>query len=111
MPDLLAAARGKRVSALLVRYGETYTATRSGNSRSRIGLFMPMDSVTLGTYFDGNESVGLVHPALTLYSDGADTDPPAANDLFLRDGRTFTIRKTFVVRLVTTPMLIIALCD
>ncbi|MGI4789614.1 MAG: hypothetical protein ACRYFS_12275 [Janthinobacterium lividum] len=70
-----------------------------------------MDSPTLGTYFDGNESVSLVHPALSLYADGAVTDPPAANDVFFRDGRLWTIRKTQIFRLINTPVLILALCD
>lgn len=111
MTDVLAAARARRVSALFSRYGETWTRIRAGISHSQLGLFTPMDGQTLGTYFDGNESVGLLRPALALYSDGADPDPPAANDLFYRDGRLWTIRKTQVFRLVSTPLLILALCD
>lgn len=111
MTDILAAARTRRVSALFASYGETWTRIRAGISHSQLGLFTPMDGPTLGTYFDGNESVGLVHPALALYSDGADPDPPAADDLFYRDGRLWTIRKTQVFRLVSTPLLILALCD
>ncbi len=109
--DFLAAAHGRRITALLARYGETFTLTRAGVNRSAQGLFTPMDGPTIGTYFDGNESVGLLHPALSLYLDGAQADPPAANDLFFRDGRLWTIRKTFVFRLVSTPALILALCD
>lgn len=111
MTDFLAAARVRRVSALFVSYGETWTRLRAGISRSQLGLFTPMDSPAVGTYFDGNESVGLLHPALALYTDGADSDPPVADDLFYRDGRLWTIRKTQVFRLVSTPALILALCD
>ena len=111
MTDLPADARARRVSALFARYGETWTRIRAGVNHSQLGLFTPMDGQTLGTYFDGNESVGLLRPALALYSDGADTDPPAANDLFYQDGRLWTIRKTQVFRLGNTPLLILALCD
>lgn len=111
MSDLLALSRARRVSALFARYGETYTLTRAGVSRSRRGVFAPLDGPATGTYFDGNESVGLLRPALSLYSDGADPDPPAVNDLFFRDGRLWTIRKTQSFRLVSTPLLVLALCD
>jgi hypothetical protein len=111
MTDVLAAARARRVSALFASYGEAWTRIRAGVNRAQSGLFTPMDGPTLGTYFDGNESVGLLHPALALYSDGADTDPPAANYVFYRDGRLWTIRKTQVFRLVSTPLLILSLCD
>lgn len=111
MTDLLALSHARRVSALFTRYGEAYTLTRTGVGRSRLGLFTPLDGPTSGIYFDGNESVGLLRPALSLYSDGADPDPPAANDLFYRDGRLWTIRKTQIFRLVSLPLLILALCD
>ena len=111
MTDVLAAARARRVSALFRSYGETWTRIRGGVNQPQLGVFTPMDGPTLGTYFDGNESVGLAHPALALYADGADPDPPAANDLFYRDGRLWTIRKTQVFRLVSTPVLVLALCD
>ncbi len=111
MADVIAAARARRVSALFAAYGEAWTRIRAGVNRVQIGLFTPMDGPTIGTYFDGNESVGLLHPALSLYSDGADPDPPAANDVFYRDGRLWTIRKTQVFRLGDTPALILSLCD
>lgn len=111
MTDLLAVSRGRRVSALFARYGEGYMLTRAGVSRDRLGVFAPLDGPVTGTYFDGNESVGLLRPALSLYSDGADPDPPAVNDLFFRDGRLWTVRKTHLFRLVSTPLLALALCD
>ena len=109
MTDVL--ARARRVSALFARYGETFTRTRAGADHPQMGLFTPMDGQTLGTYFDGNESVGLLHPALSLYTDGAEADPPAANDIFYRDGRLWVIRKTYIFRLINTPVLILSLCD
>ncbi len=111
MTDLLAVSRARRVSALFARYGEAYTLTRAGVSRPCVGVFAPMDGPTTGTYFDGNEMVGLLRPALALYADGADPDPLAVNDLFYRDGRLWTIRKTQVFRLVSTPLLVLALCN
>ena len=111
MTDTLAAARARRVSALFARYGEAVSVTFSGASRTYLGVFAPMDGQTIGAYFDGNESVGLAHPALMFYADGADPNPPVANSLFNRDGRLWTIRKTHLFRLVNTPMLVLALCD
>ncbi len=111
MTDVLTVSRARRVSALFVRYGETFTLTRSGVNRSCLGVFVPLDAGTTGTYFDGNETVGLLRPALSLYTDGADPNPPALNDLFYRDGRLWTVRKTQIFRLVSTPLLVLALCD
>lgn len=111
MTDLLMISRTKRVSALFVRYGEGYTLTHAGVSRGRLGVFALLDGPATGTYFDGNESVGLLRPALSLYSDGTDPDLPAVNDLFFRDSRLWTVRKTQLFRLVGTPLLALALCD
>jgi len=110
------AAHGRRVSALFARCGEAFTLIRSGVNRAGRGLFAPMDGATTGTYFDANESVGLLRPALSLYLDGSPTgtfgaDPPVAGDVFFRDGRLWTIRKTQFFRLGETPLLILALCD
>ena len=109
MTDLLAVSRARRVSALFTRYGETFTLIRSGVNRPGLGVFAPLDAGETGTYFDGNETVGLLRPALSLYADGS--DPPALNDLFYRDGRLWTVRKTQIFRLVSTPLLVLALCD
>lgn len=111
MTDLLTLSRARRVSALFARYGETFTLTRAGVSRPYSGVFAPLDAGETGTYFDGNETVGLLRPALSLYTDGGDPDPPALNDLFYRDGRLWTVRKTQIFRLVSTPLLVLALCD
>lgn len=105
------AARARRVSALFVRHGEAFTLIRAGASLPGRGLFAPMDGATAGTYFDANESVGLLRPALSLYLDGALADPPVTGDVFFRDGRLWTVRKTQMFRLGDTPLLILALCD
>ena len=110
------AAHGRRVSALFARNGEAVTLIRSGVNRAGQGLFAPMDGAAAGTYFDANESVGLLRPALSMYLDGSPSgtfgsDPPVAGDVFFRDGRLWTVRKTQLFRLGETPLLILALCD
>ena len=111
MSDLTTAAHGRRVSALFLRYGEAFTFVRAGANHPGVGLFAAMDSQTTASYFDANEAVGLLRPALSLYLDGALTDPPVANDVFFRDGRLWTIRKTQTFRQGSAPLLILALCD
>ncbi len=108
-PPLLLHTR--RVSALFARYGESFTLVRAGANHPACGLFAPMDGQTAGTYFDANESVGLLRPALSLYMDGAAPDPPLVNDVFFRDGRLWTVRKTQFFRLGSAPLLLLALCD
>jgi len=111
MSDGQAQGHLRRIVALFGRHGEAFTLTRAGASRTLLGLFAPMDGQTVGTYFDANESVGLLKPALSLYIDGGQTDPPLVNDVYTRDGRLWTVRKTQVFRLGDTPLLILALCD
>ncbi len=105
------AAHARRVSALFARYGEAFTLIRAGANRPGLGLFAPMDGQTAGTYFDANESVGLLRPALSLYGDGGQPDPPLPGDVFFRDGRLWTVRKTHLFRLGSAPLLVLALCD
>ena len=105
------AAHGRRVSGLFLRCGEDFILIRSGENRPHRALFAPMDGAAAGTYFDANESVGLLRPALSLYMDGASPDPPVAGDVFFRDGRLWTVRKTHFFRLGDAPLLILALCD
>lgn len=107
----LTAAHGRRVAALFARCGEAFTLIRAGANHPGTGLFAPMDSGTTASYFDANESVGLLRPALSLYVDGAMADPPVANDVFFRDGRLWTVRKTQTFREGGTALLILALCD
>lgn len=111
MTEALAVSRARRVSALFTRYGEAFTLTRAGVDHPGLGVFAPLDAGATETYFDGNETAGLLRPALSLYTDGADPNPPVVNDLFYRDGRLWTVRKTQVFRLVSTPLLVLALCD
>lgn len=111
MSDALAQARLRRVAALFGRYGEAATLVRGGVNRSLTVLCAPLDPATAGTYFDANESVGLLRPALSLYLDAAQPNPPLADDVFFRDGRLWTVRKTQTFRLGNTPLLILALCD
>ena len=111
MSDRQAQGHLRRIAALFGRDGETFTLTRAGESRTQRGLFAPMDGQTVATYFDANESVGLQKPALSLYLDGGQPDPPRVNDVYFRDGRLWTVRKTQLFRLGDTPLLILALCD
>ena len=105
------AIHGQRISALFARHGEGFTLIRAGQNRPGRGVFAALDGPTAAAYFDANESVGLLRPALSLYGDGADPDPPQAGDVFFRDGRLWTVRKTFVFRLGEVPALTLALCD
>ena len=67
---------------------------------------------TAGTYFDANESVGLLRPALSpVHGRRAVPTRRAPNDVFFRDGRLWTVRKTQFFRLGDTPLLLLALCD
>ncbi len=111
MSDAQAQGHLSRIAALFRRHGEAFTLTRAGESHALQGLFAPMDGQAAGTYFDADESVGLLRPALSLYLDGGQTTLPQANDVYTRDGRLWTVRKTQVFRLGDTPLLILALCD
>ena len=111
MTKQTAIARAARVAALFAWHGEGFTLIRAGASRAAVGVFAPMDLQTLGLYFDGNESVGLQRPALSLYAEGGSGSDPAASDLFYRDGRLYTVRRTHIFRFADTPLLVLALCD
>ena len=105
------ARRQARVSAGFGRFGEAVTTERVGALRERQGVFAPLDLSASAVYFDANEAVGLVRPGLLLYLDGADADPPLVGDIFTRDGRLWTVRKTQTFRLGNTPLLVMAVCD
>ena len=105
------ARRQARVSAGFGRFGEAVTTERAGVGRDRRGMFAPLDLSASSVYFDANEAVGLVRPGLLFYLDGADTDPPLSGDIFTRDGRLWTVRKTQTFRLGDTPLLVVAVCD
>ena len=103
--------RQMRVSAGFGRFGETVTVERAGIGRDRRGVFAPLDLSAASVYFDANEAVGLVRPGLLFYGDGADADPPLVGDIFTRDGRLWTVRKTQTSRLGGTPLVVLAVCD
>ncbi len=105
------ARRQARVSAGFGRFGEGVTVERAGVGRDRRGVFAPLDLSASSVYFDANEAVGLVRPGLLFYLDGADADPPLVGDIFTRDGRLWTVRKTQTFRLGNTPLLVVAVCD
>ena len=111
MSDRQAQAHLRRVVSLFARYGTSFTLLRGGESQNLRGLFAPMDIGTTATYFDANESVGLLRPALSLYLDGAQTNPPVANDTFTYNNRLWTVRKTHTFWESDTAMLLLALCD
>jgi len=111
MPLSQVQAYGRRIAAMFARVGETFELVRASRNRTAVGLFAPMDGQTTGIYFDSNEAVGLLRPALTLHTDGAAPDPPLPGDLFFRDGRLWTVRKTQVFRHGGTALLVLALCD
>ena len=105
-----APAYARRLGALFARAGESLTLSRAGTDLPRTGLFAPLDNGAAGAYFDANESVGLLKPALMLYTEGT-ADPPQAGDVFTRDGRLWTVRKVQVFRVAGTALLTLALCD
>lgn len=100
------------LTAAFVHYGETITITRSGAAQPpQQGFCAPMDNSTTGVYFDANEAVGLLKPALILYLDATTATVPVTGDIFFRDGRTWTVRKIHFFRISNTIVLILALCD
>ena len=110
MSDARGTAYWERLSALLGLYGEALTLVRSGESRTMQGVCAPMDNATAGTFFDANESVGLLRPALSLYVAGS-SDPPTLNDVFFRHDRLFTVRKTHLYHVADVVVLCLVLAD
>ena len=107
----MTSATQRAISHVLAAYGEDFILIRSGENRPHRGLFAPMDGTTTGIYFDANESVGLSRPAQILYIDGATSDPALSGDVYFRDGRLWTVRKTQFFRLSGLPILLLCLCD
>jgi hypothetical protein len=101
----------RQVALLLRQYGESFTLTRAGTTIGGIGLFAPLDNSNVAIFFDANEQVGLLRPALNLYVDGGGSNPPLPADVFFRDGRLWTVRKTFTYRISGTAILLLCLCD
>ena len=115
MADLRAAAYQKRVAGLFAQSACSLTVTRSGADHVVPCFFAPLDNQTIGTYFDGNEAVGLLHPGLMVWAQI--TADIQVNDLFYHDagnrpgGDLFTVRKVQFFRQGDTPLLLLAVCD
>ena len=110
MADARGTAYQERLSALVALYGEAFTLIRSGVSSDRTAFISPIGDQYINTFYDANEAVGLLRPTLTLYLVG-NTDPPVSGDVFFRDGRLFTVRKTHLYRVVDVVVVIVALAD
>ena len=98
------------VVAAFALYGEDFDLIRSGETRPHRGLFAPMDNATTSVYFDANESVGLLRPAQVLYM-AAPADPAVSGDVYFRDGRLWTVRKTYDFRVSGVVIVQLSLCD
>ena len=98
------------VVAAFAQYGEDYILIRGGVNLPHRGLFAPMDNATTGVYFDANEEVGLLKPAQLLYM-AAPADPAVAGDIYTRDGRLWTVRKTYDFRVSGVVIVQLCLCD
>ena len=115
MVNARAAAYARRVAGLFAQSACTQTVIRAGISHDVQCFFEPMDNGTIGTYFDGNESVGLLHPGLMVWTQN--TADIQVNDLFYYDaanrpgGGLYTVRKVQFFRQGDTPLLMLALCD
>ena len=99
------------IAHLFATYGETIDLIRAGAGTNITVLFAPLDNSSQGIYFDANEQVGLLKPAGMFYQDGAASFPANANDVFFRDGRLWTVRKTQSFRIANTVAVLVALCD
>ena len=110
------------ISRAFQRYGQDLTITSAGTNYTVRALLALMSSADQNTYFDGNESVGLVKPGLMVYVPGS--DPNAArleNSLFASDifgnGTTrpqqsgYTVRKIQAVRIAGVVVVYICACD
>lgn len=113
MADGRARAYRQRLDALFSLYAEPFSLIRSGDSSDRRGLFLPMDNGTTGEFFDANEAVGLLRPAQSLYLEAGDDPASVAvpGDVYFRDGRLWTVRKTQAYRVGGTALVLLALCD
>ena len=115
MADTRAAAYQRRLAGLFAQSACTLTVTRAGADHSALCFFEPMDQGTIGIYFDGNESVGLLHPALMVWTQNA--ADIQVNDVFFYDapnrpgGSLYTARKVQFFRQGETPLVMLALCD
>lgn len=98
------------VADAFAKYGEDFTLERAGHHVGRRGLMVPMSNSDTAVYFDANESVGLVKPALSLYLQGTE-DAPLVGDIFTRADRLWTVRKTWPFVVNNVVVVYLALCD
>jgi len=98
------------VLAAFALYGEDFILQRSGVNLPHRGLFGPLDGATTTIYFDANETVGLLRPAQVLYM-AAPADPAVSGDVYMRDGRLWTVRKTYFFRFSGVVIVQLCLCD
>ena len=110
MADAKAIAYGRRIRAMFAGSAEGFTLERAGDGSGRRGFFAPMDNGTTSVYFDANEAVGLVKPALMGWLEG-DGEAPQEGDIFTRDGRLWTVRKVQAFRQGGTVLVYLMLCD
>ena len=100
------------------RYGQPLTIINAGVNYTVQALLVPGDQGTVNTYFDGNESVGLIRPAITLFVGGSD---PNANQLVNGTFNTddfgpnprglVAIRKVQAFRISNVIVLYLCVCD
>lgn len=111
MGDKRGPAARRRIAGLFAHTGESFTLIQASRERPCVGLFVVGSFQTVGAFYDSNEAVGLIRPALSVYVSGAEPQPPLSGDLFFRDGREWTVRKTWIFRVGDTAALNLALCD
>jgi hypothetical protein len=115
MADGRAVAYGRRIAGLFAQSACTLTVIRAGVNHTVSCFVEPLDNQTISLYFDGNESVGLLHPGLMLWVQaGGDVQ---VNDIFFYPldmrpgGDLYTVRKQHVFLQGDTPLLLLAVCD
>jgi hypothetical protein len=115
MADTRADAYQKRLAGLFAQSAASVTVTRGGVDHTSSCFYEPMDNNTANLYFDGNEEVGLVRPALMLWLQAS--AEVLVGDVFTYDiltrpgGDLYTVRKLYYFRQGTTPLVLLALCD
>jgi hypothetical protein len=115
MADNRAAAYARRLSGLFAQSAMSLTVIRAGVNHVINCFPEPLDNNTISLYFDGNESVGLVHPGLMLWVEASadvQVDDVFYYPLDMRPGGDlYTVRKQHVFLQGTTPLVLLAVCD
>ncbi len=88
----------ERIAAKIAAFGEDYIL----GSVTYRGIFKPLDSSTMNIYLDDVEKFGVIHPGLLLVT--APDVSISISDTINRDGRTFTVIKTFLQSIASTPV-------